>query len=270
MTTASDSIRSPLAIGTSDRGGTFRSVRELRRSLALAYREALRTPSICWSALRGFHDCVEPRYSATPEPVLVLGGFLSHPYYYTPIGRLLRGLGHTVHFDRVFNARAFTRHVAALAERVDEIATATGQPVRVIGHSLGGIHGMALLDTCPDLVAQVIAIGSPIEGGTPWTALQRLAERVLKIRSSEVQALRLRIPEWADRITTISATHDMIAPPHACRIAGATNHVITTVAAEDTAVASHGGLVFMRAALRLVLAALAEPIAVSAPIRDVG
>jgi pimeloyl-ACP methyl ester carboxylesterase len=239
----------------------------LRHSLAVAYREALRTPAICWSALRGFRDCVDPGYRASNEPVLILGGFLSHPYYYTPLGRLLRSLGHTVHFDTTFNARAFRTHVAELAARVDAIADAAGAPVRILGHSLGGAHGIALLDVRPETVAHTIAIASPIHGGTPWRALQRLADRVLRISQQEALALRTRLPALASRITTVAATHDPIAPPAACAIEGATNHVLDTVAAEDRSVASHGGLVFMRACLRLVLASLAEPVLAADPVR---
>ena len=268
MSTATDRTIVRFDVASTRAGDRLGAVRELRRSIGLAYREALRTPSLCWSALRGLRDCAGDDYVATPEPILVLGGFLSHPYCYAPLGRLLRSLGHQVHFDHAFNARAFQVHVAQLMDRVDQIADASGEVVRIIGHSLGGIHGMALLDARPDLVGQVIAVGSPIDGGTPWGALQRLAERVLRLESHEVQALRRRVPRYGDRITTIAAAHDGIAPPAACRIPGATNHLIAEIAGEDRALASHGGLVFMRAVLRIVLATIAEPLTFAEPVRD--
>jgi hypothetical protein len=85
-----------------------------------------------------------------------------------------------------------------------------------------------------------------------------------------VQALRHRVPRYSECITTIAGAHDLIAPPPSCRVRGATNHVIDEVSCDDRALASHGGLIFMRATLRLALATLAQPLVRSEPVRDAG
>jgi pimeloyl-ACP methyl ester carboxylesterase len=190
--------------------------------------------------------------------VLVLGGFLSHPYYYAALGRTLRRNGYAVHFDDVFNAQPFKSHVKRLRDKVRGLADASGSPLRVVGHSLGGLHGMALLLDEPEAVAQVIAVASPVVGGTPWRPLQRFAERVLRVGPRDARGLTRRVATFGERITTISSPQDLVAPPASCAIAGATNVVLSTVPRADRTLASHGGVIFMRAAMRVILATLAR------------
>jgi pimeloyl-ACP methyl ester carboxylesterase len=223
------------------------------------YREASRSPWICWSALRRRDD--QPlddavRASVAARPVLVLGGFLSHPFYYTPLGRALTRRGYAVHFDDAFNARAFRSHVQTMRARVREIADAAGSAIAVVGHSLGGLHACALLAEEPDYVAQVVSIAGPI-GGTPWHPLQRLAERILEVEAGDGAVLARAVAPYADRITTISSPLDLIAPPDTCAIAGARNVVLSTVPRTDRDLASHVGVVYMRTALEVTYAALA-------------
>ena len=151
-------------------------------------------------------------------PVLVLGGFLSHPYYYAPFGKLLGQQGYAVHYDDVFNAQPFRSHVTSLSDRARALAEAAGNPVRVVGHSLGGLQAAALLLECPDAVGQVITVASPIVGGTPWRPLQRLAERVLAVRG-----IGHRAAAHCTRALCSPRDHDLVArriswrPPQSAR-----------------------------------------------------
>jgi pimeloyl-ACP methyl ester carboxylesterase len=234
--------------------GTFTS------SLKLLYREALRSPWIV-SALRGEDPEGDDQLTVCGGPVLILGGLFSRPFYYAPLGRMLRRRGYDVHFDAdTFNVRPFRPHVAELRARVCDIVEATGRPVRLLGHSLGGLHAMALLADAPEHVGQVIAIASPIVGGTPWQPLQQMAERLLDVRGTETDGLRERTRAHVARVTTISSPRDMVAPPQACAIDGARNVVLSTVPPRDESLASHGGVIFMRTAVRVVLASLARPL----------
>lgn len=227
-------------------------------SFRVLYHELVRAPWICLSALGAGPPDDESRVeTGGGEPVLVLGGLFSRPFYYAPLGRTLRQRGYAVHFDDVFNARPFRPHLVDLRERVQHIAASAGTPVRIIGHSLGGLHALALLVDLPESVAQIIAMGSPIVGGTPWKPLQRVAERVLQVRGSETQGLRERAAPYATRVTTISSPEDMVAPPTSCVVDGAHNVILSNVPPRDALLACHGGIIFMQAAIRTVLASLA-------------
>jgi len=174
--------------------------------------------------------------------------------------------GYDVHYDEVFNAQPFRSHVIALSERVRKIAHAAGAPIRVVGHSLGGLQAAALMLECPESVGQVIAVASPILGGTPWRPLQRLAERVLGVRGAETEILLTGLAPYAGRVTTISSPQDLVAPPAVCTIDGATNVVLSTVPRRDEALASHIGVIFMQTVVQIVLAGLARSAARSAQL----
>ncbi len=236
------------------------ATRALTDALQVIYREATRSPWICLNALQ---DTEATRGPASPgpdaAPVLILGGFLSHPYYYAPFGRILGQQGYSVHYDEVFNAQAFKPHVAALVDRVRRLRDTTGEPIRVVGHSLGGLQAAALLVECPDAVSHVITVASPIVGGTPWRPLQRLAERVLDVHASDTEILQAGLRPHAGRITTISSPHDLVAPPAVCTIPGASNVVLSTVPRRDETLASHIGVIFMKTVVQIVLAGLARP-----------
>jgi len=233
----------------------------LSDSLRVLCREAVRSPWIL-SALRWLPDRDDAGDRAgSRDSVLVLGGLFSHPFYYAPLGRALEHRGYPVHFDDgTFNTRPFRPHVADLCRRVEAIADATGAPVRIVGHSLGGLHAMALLADRPAVVGQVIAVASPVVGGTPWEPLERVAERILRIEASDSAELQARVAPLAERITTVSAPQDLVAPPTSCAIEGASNVVLSTIPRRDQSLASHAGVIFMRTVVQVVLAALEQPL----------
>jgi pimeloyl-ACP methyl ester carboxylesterase len=232
----------------------------LTDALQVIYREAIRSPWICLNALKESEASGQhPVAAEEAPPVLILGGFLSHPYYYAPFGRMLAQQGYAVHYDEVFNAQPFKSHVIALSKRARRLADESGKPIRVVGHSLGGLQAVALLLECPDAVAQVIAVASPIVGGTPWRPLQRLAERVLDVRGADTEILLAGLQPYARRVTTISSPRDLVAPPAHCTIGGASNVVLSTVPRRDETLASHIGVIFMQTVVHIVLAGLARP-----------
>jgi pimeloyl-ACP methyl ester carboxylesterase len=233
----------------------------LSDSFRVICREAVRSPWIL-SALRSIPESDDAGgRCGSRDPVLVLGGLFSHPFYYAPLGRALEQRGYPVHFDDgTFNTRPFRPHVADLCRRVEAIADAAGSPLRIVGHSLGGLHAMALLADCPAAVGQVIAVASPVVGGTPWEPLERVAERILRIEASDSVELRARLAPFAERVTTVSAPQDLVAPPISCAIEGACNVVLSTIPRRDETLASHAGVIFMRTVVQVVLSALEQPV----------
>ena len=94
--------------------------------------------------------------------------------------------------------KLFPRIVAGL----EAVAAETTSPVRLIGWSLGGYLAREAARERPDLVHQVITLGSPVVGGPKYTLVAE-AYRRRGIDLDEVEAqvaarnsVPLRTPSW--------------------------------------------------------------------------
>ena len=97
--------------------------------------------------------------------VLVLPGFLADDASTGPIRRYLRRLDHRAYGWGLGRNRGPTREVVdGLPRRLEHVADRTGEPVSLIGWSLGGIQARELARQHPDLVQQVITLASPYMG----------------------------------------------------------------------------------------------------------
>jgi pimeloyl-ACP methyl ester carboxylesterase len=100
------------------------------------------------------------------HPVMVLPGFLASDSYNSSLRRFLASLGYAVHgwgLGRNLGPRDGT--LERLIERFDNLYIRHGQPLTLIGHSLGGIFARELARESPDKVRQVISLGSPFGRG---------------------------------------------------------------------------------------------------------
>ena len=98
--------------------------------------------------------------------VLVLPGFLADDASTGPIRRFLRQLDHRVYGWGFGRNRGPTRAVVdGLPRRLEHVVDRTGgQPVSLVGWSLGGILARELARRHPHLVTQVITLASPYMG----------------------------------------------------------------------------------------------------------
>jgi pimeloyl-ACP methyl ester carboxylesterase len=96
------------------------------------------------------------------HPALVLPGFATSDQATAPLRAALRRAGFQAHGWELGSNRGSssqtvertTAHLCSLCER-------SGQPVSIIGHSAGGMLGRAIARRTPELVRQVITVGSP-------------------------------------------------------------------------------------------------------------
>ena len=94
--------------------------------------------------------------------MLVVPGFGVGDRSTAPLRRVLRQLGHRpLGWHQGTNRGPTADTIEGLAAHLVRLATTAGAPIPIVGWSLGGIYGRALAMWYPDLVDQVISLGSP-------------------------------------------------------------------------------------------------------------
>lgn len=140
------------------------------------------------------------------HPVLVLPGFTAADGSTLQLRALLRRLGYRTYGWKLGNNLGPTPPIVrGMQKLLQEIAAKEEQPVSIIGWSLGGIYARDLARRYPDLVRQVITLGSPIRmnPGDPsaarrlWDTLEPLHDREALGRIGEPEDIPLPVPSTA-------------------------------------------------------------------------
>lgn len=101
--------------------------------------------------------------SGGEAPVLLVPGFMAGDATLAGMGLMLRGAGYRTYRSGIRLNVACTRETAdRLEARLEEIAERRGRRVSIVGHSLGGMLARGLAARRPDLIAGIVAMGSPI------------------------------------------------------------------------------------------------------------
>lgn len=113
--------------------------------------------------LRGLGHNKLPRGQG--EPVLVLPGFAASDVTTRPLRRSLSKLNYRVYgWAQGTNLGLKQRGRELLVAHLQAIAEWHGQPVNLVGWSLGGVFARELARAHPQQVQQVFSLGSPISG----------------------------------------------------------------------------------------------------------
>ena len=95
--------------------------------------------------------------------ILLIPGFLAADATLYPFANWLRARGHQVYFSGILaNVDCPRRAVDRVGRILNELGAKTEGKMVVIGHSLGGIYARELGRRFPELIDQVILLGSPI------------------------------------------------------------------------------------------------------------
>ena len=130
-----------------------------------------------------------PRYFAGPRaaaqrhaalyarPVMLLPGFAAHPLRMRAMARALAAAGHRVEqWGKGMNLGPSEELIDFLVARVVALAERHGQPVALVGWSLGGLFAREIARRRPDAVSKVITLGTPFSGdrraNNAWRAYQ--------------------------------------------------------------------------------------------------
>jgi pimeloyl-ACP methyl ester carboxylesterase len=188
--------------------------------------------------------------------VLVVPGFMAGDRSTQPIRRLLRDLGYrTYGWGLGVNVGPTARILEGLARQLDRAFHRSGNPVSIIGWSLGGIFARELARARPDQVRQVITLGSPIQmvdqdsstAQPLWEAMRRH-----HVSSANRSVREFNRPELVVPSTAIYSKTDGIVSWQACLVE-------RTDRSENIRVyGSHCGLGYNTAAIAAIADRLAQ------------
>jgi len=123
--------------------------------------------------------------------VLVLPGFLSPDQPTWPLRWYLTQIGYVVHpwglgYNMGFST-AYHYDIEALVEhRLKEVVLGSGgRKISLVGWSLGGVYAKYLARRYPDLIRDVITLGSPITGDISKVSVWRIYEWVSKMEFAD-------------------------------------------------------------------------------------
>lgn len=113
------------------------------------------------------------------QPVMVLPGFLAHDFTTVRLRRSLRAAGYVVQgWGLGFNLGARADLLDRLAARITAFSASSGQPVTLVGWSLGGVFAREVAKLIPQDVRLVVTLGSPFSGDPHANNAWRLYELV--------------------------------------------------------------------------------------------
>lgn len=126
------------------------------------------------------------------HPILVLPGFITTDISTTVLRRYLDRIGYESHaweLGRNLGPKAIGHTGERLIERLEAVYERTGRKVSLLGWSLGGVMARQLSRRRPDMVRQVITLGSPFTGDPAATNVRQAYEALTgqRIRDAEVQ-----------------------------------------------------------------------------------
>ncbi|MEI2808808.1 MAG: alpha/beta fold hydrolase [Nocardioides sp.] len=134
--------------------GELTSVPEVGRhlaDLAAARARLMMTPYARRTPARAVH------------PVVLIPGFLAGDSTLAAMAAALRREGFRTYRSQIMaNVGCTQDALTQLEVRVEAIADKRGIPVRLVGHSLGGLLARGLAARRPDLVAGLVTLGSPL------------------------------------------------------------------------------------------------------------
>jgi pimeloyl-ACP methyl ester carboxylesterase len=115
------------------------------------------------------------------RPVLLIPGFLAGDWTLRVMHAWLDRVGYRSYLSGILlNVHHSERLLAGLRRKVVEIQKETGSRVSLIGHSRGGLLAKVLSQRRPQIVEQVIALGSPLADWTDLAAITHHAVGVVR------------------------------------------------------------------------------------------
>jgi pimeloyl-ACP methyl ester carboxylesterase len=152
------------------------------------------------------------------EPVLVLPGYGAGDGSTALLKTYLRFLGYRVsgwHLGR--NSGNVPELMPRVMKRVFSLHRHTHHRVRLIGWSLGGFIAREAARERPDVIDQVITLGTPVVGGPKYTILaERLRRRGIDLDAMEAEIASRNAVVLRTRVTALYSRYDAVVAWQAC------------------------------------------------------
>lgn len=145
---------------------------------------------------------------------MVLPGFLAHDLATARLRRSLAGAGHSVHgWGLGTNLGARVDLLERLADRIGGLVDRHGDPLTLVGWSLGGVFAREAAKRVPSLVEMVVTLGSPFSGNpranNAWWLYELINDHPVDAPPLEVElAVKPPVPTVA-----LWSAQDGIVPP---------------------------------------------------------
>lgn len=116
-----------------------------------------------WRAWRTSPFVAAP--TAAPRPVMLLPGFGTHPFRMRLLRRGLIAAGHRVEdWGMGWNLGGSPERLELLCTRITAAAEREGEPLALVGWSLGGLYAREAAKRVSQAVRQVVTLGTPFSG----------------------------------------------------------------------------------------------------------
>jgi pimeloyl-ACP methyl ester carboxylesterase len=196
------------------------------------------------------------------HPVIVFPGFMTNDAFTAPLRASIAEKGYKVYgWEGGYNLGLNAESIAHLRAHIKKVYEENGrQKVSLVGHSLGGFYARELAREFPDMVRDVVTLGTPFGAMDDKTATP-----------AHLRALYTQINPDTANILQDEANHDrLITPPPVptTSIYSKSDETVdwygclnpATALTENIRVrASHAGIPFNPAAVKAVLDRLGQP-----------
>lgn len=163
-----------------------------------------------------------PRLCAAPTgsglPILVIPGFAMSDKSTAILRAYLRWLGYDVSgwgLGRNLGAKTIGIHNEKLVARLKEVRDRSGQPVTLIGWSMGGIMARMIARAEPKLVRRIISLGAPFAGdpfaNTALRTYERMSGCSLAHPVARAQIAESKLPPPVPSLSLFSKSDGIVA-----------------------------------------------------------
>ncbi len=160
--------------------------------------------------------------AAHPRTVMLLPGFATHPVRMKYMAHRLEAAGHTVkRWGLGFNLGPTRDNIERLEARLEDLAKRHGEPVYLVGWSLGGLFAREIAKRRPDSVAKVVTMGSPFSWSPRANNVWRAYHLVTGHRVEEPPVeIELAVKPPVETVALWSPRDGIVHPRAACGAPG--------------------------------------------------